>query len=83
MHETQMLSPVFLHQAMRGHLGPFYLHGLAWIQAQISNNIHHKPWDEITYPFPYFSGVTVEAREWINNFILHFTRHVINYPFWY
>ena len=33
--------------------------------------------DEITYPFLNFSGATVEVKEWINNFIPHFTRNVI------
>ena len=28
---------------------------------------------EITYPFPNFNGRTVEAWEWISNFIPHFT----------
>ena len=32
---------------------------------------------EITYPFPNFNGTAVEVCEWINNFILHFTVHVI------
>ena len=27
-------------------------------------------WDETTYPFPNFNGSTVEAWEWISNFIL-------------
>ena len=31
-----------------------------------------KVWDEITYPFPNFNGVTVEVWEWISNFIPHF-----------
>ena len=26
-------------------------------------------WDEITYPFPKFNGITVEVWEWISNFI--------------
>ena len=39
-------------------------------------------WDEITYPFPNFNGYTVEVWEWMNNFILHFIKHVITYPCW-
>ena len=31
--------------------GPFNLHGLTLIPASISNYIHYKVWDEITYPF--------------------------------
>ena len=37
-------------------------------------------WDEITYPFPNFNDTAVEVWEWISNFILHFTVHVITYP---
>ena len=37
-------------------------------------------WDEITYPFRNFNGVTV--WEWINNFILHFHLCIITYPYW-
>ena len=48
---------------------------LTWI----SNVIHHEVWDNITYPFPNFNGVTVEVWEWIINFIPHFTGHVIPY----
>ena len=39
-------------------------------------------YDEITYPFPNFNGATVEVLEWISNFILHFTGHVITCPCW-
>ena len=41
--------------------GPFYLHGLTLIPAWISNYIHYKVWDEITYPFLNFNGCTVEV----------------------
>ena len=53
---------------------------LTWINfnlTRISNYIHWNMWDEITYPFPNFNGVTVEVWEWISNVIPHFTRHVI------
>ena len=43
----------------------------------ISNCIHYKMWDEIIYPFPNFNGTMVEVREWISNFIPHFTGLVI------
>ena len=36
--------------------------------------------DAITHPFPSFNGATVEVWEWISNFILYFTGHVIAYP---
>ena len=41
--------------------GPFYLHGLTLISTLISNYIHFKVWDEITYPFLNFNGATVEV----------------------
>ena len=41
--------------------GPFYQYGLTLIPACVSNYIHHKVWDEITYPFPNFNGCTVEV----------------------
>ena len=40
---------------------PFYKHGLTLIPAWISNYIHYKLWDEITYPFLNFNGATVEV----------------------
>ena len=40
---------------------PFYCHGLTLIPAWISNCIHYKLWDEITYPFQNFNGCTVEV----------------------
>ena len=40
---------------------PFYLHGLTLIPAWISNYIHYKVWDAITYPFLNFNGATVEV----------------------
>ena len=40
---------------------PFYLHGLTLIPAWISNYIHYKLWDDITYPFLNFNGATVEV----------------------
>ena len=52
------------------------------IPAWISNYAHYNVWDEFTYPFPNFNGCTVEVREWISNFILHFTGHVIICPCW-
>ena len=39
----------------------FYQHGLTLIPAWISNNIHYKVWDEITYPFLNFNGATIEV----------------------
>ena len=62
--------------------GPFYKRGLIFIPAWISNYIHHKVWDEITYPFPNFNGATVEVWEWISNIIPHFLMDVITCPWW-
>ena len=42
---------------------PFYWHGLTLIPAWISNYIHYKVRDEITYPFLNFSGATVEVYD--------------------
>ena len=47
---------------------------LTWITVTliptwISNYIHYKVWDEITYPFPNFSGTTIEIWKWISNYI--------------
>ena len=50
---------------------------LTWI-----NPIRYKVWAGITYPFPNFNGCTIEVWEWINNFSLQFTGHVITYPWW-
>ena len=41
---------------------PFYQHGYL-IPAWISHYIHYKVWDEITYPFPNFSGAAIEVWE--------------------
>ena len=47
---------------------------IRWLEkwAGISNYIHYKVWDEITYPFPNFNGAVVEGWKWISNFIPHF-----------
>ena len=55
---------------------------LTLISARLNNYIHHKVWDEITYPLPNFNSFAVEIWEWINTFILHFTGQVISYPCW-
>ena len=52
------------------------------IPAWMSNYIHYEVWDEIMYAFPNIKGATIEVWEWINNFILHFTGHLITYPCW-
>ena len=60
--------------------GPFYWHGLTLIPAGISNHIHYKVWDEITYPFLNFHGCTAEVWEWMSNCNPHSSGHVITYP---
>ena len=35
----------------------------------------------MTYPFPNFNGEAVEVWEWISNFIPHFARYVITFPY--
>ena len=37
--------------------------------SMISNHIHYKVWEEITYPFPNFNGCANEVWEWISNLI--------------
>ena len=49
--------------------GAFYAHGLTLIVKLISNYVHYKLWDDITYPFRYFNSATVEVYEMISNFI--------------
>ena len=62
--------------------GSIYLHGTILIPASIINHIPSKVCDESTYPLSNFNCRNVEVREWISNFIPHFTRHMIIYPFW-
>ena len=59
------MAPHFTAQ-IKGSLG---LHGAnlgptAWI----SNYIHYKVWNEITYPFWNSNGCTVDVLEWITKF---------------
>ena len=67
--------------------GPVYYHGLTLIPAWITNYIHSMVWNEIGYLFPNFNGGTVEAWEWISNFIPHSTQHIMShmgpYPFFW
>ena len=61
------------------HLEPLLLTS---VPTWISNYIHYIVWDEITYPFPDFNGVTIEGWEWISKFTQRFPGHVITYPCW-
>ena len=53
------------------YLGPL-------LSTWISNHMHSKLLDEITYPFPNFN---VKVWEWISNFIPYYMA-VITYPCW-
>ena len=85
-HHTFMMGiPILLRKCLHIEMvawGPFYEHGLTLIPAWISNYIHYKVRDEITYPFLNFNGATVEVLEWIRNLIPQFTGPVITYPCW-
>ena len=48
--------------------GPLSLTQLTLIPALISNYIHYKVCDEITYPYPSFNGGAVEIWEWLKQF---------------
>ena len=58
---------------------PFYQLGLTLTPAWISYDIHYNVWGEITHPIGNFNGAAVEVWEGMNNFIWHFTGHVITY----
>ena len=61
--------------------GPF-TNSLTLITAWINNSMLSKVWDEITHPFPNFSGCTVQVWEWVSCFIPHFIIESISYPCW-
>ena len=60
--------------------GPLTRYKLTLIQRWISNCIHYKVWDKITYPFPNSNVCTVEVWEWLCNIIPHFIGYVITNP---
>ena len=51
-------------------------------QHVLCNYTYFKVCDRLINSFLNFRGKIVDVGEWISNFILHFTRHVINYPCW-
>ena len=55
--------------------------GMFIFSGWVSDYVHDKMLDKITYPSPIFIGPTVEASEWMSNF-MHFTGYVITYPCW-
>ena len=68
--------------ATRHLQGPLSLTWFKWIPRMVSNYIHYKVQDEITYSFQNSIGETVEVWKWINYFISQFTGHVITRPCW-
>ena len=78
-HGCNMLQ--ILHMSYNMFMLPCY-HSLTLISAWISNHMSYTVWDEITYPFPNFNGVTVGVWEWMSNFIPHFIMGVITNPYW-
>ena len=48
--------------------GPFCQQGPPLSPAYLSNCIHYKSWDGITYQSSNFNGATFEVWEWISNF---------------
>ena len=56
-----MNNGTYLYFVLCKAWGPFYQHGLTLIPTWISNYIHYKLWDEITYPFLNFNDATVEV----------------------
>ena len=44
------------------------IHSLTGIPAWIINYMYSKMWDDITYPFQNFNGITIEVWEWISDF---------------
>ena len=70
-------------QILKNQIHPIHSsssHSLTLILALKNNYILYKVWGEITQPFPNSNGATVGVWEWMNNFIPHFTWHVITYP---
>ena len=47
------------HHDVSNACGHFYYYGLTLIPAWISNYIHYKLWDKLTYQFLNFNGCTV------------------------
>ena len=48
----------------------------------MSNYLHYKVSDEITYPFPNFNSAAVEVWELVSNFIQDFRGYVITSTGW-
>ena len=57
----QIVTFVWPSRSIYDSWGPFYQHGLTLIPAWISNYVHYRLYDEITYRFLNFNGCTVEV----------------------
>ena len=55
---------------------PFYKHRLTLNPARMPHHIHHKVWNEITFPSLNFNGFIDEVWRRIGTFFPHFTGHV-------
>ena len=60
----------------------FYYRGFTYIPKRISNYIHYKACDELTYPFQNINDWTIDIWLWINNIIPDFTGRTIAYLCW-
>ena len=77
LHSLKCLSNIVICSISTGRgdpkpYGPLLLPCLTLIPAVVGNHIPNKVWDEITYPFPNSSSVTVAVWKWISNFIPKF-----------
>ena len=68
-HDANFIVTRYIAGCRYNTSGPFHQHGLTLIPAWISNYIHYKVWDEITYPFLNFNGATVEGYERVRNYV--------------
>ena len=65
MAYQHIMVMMFLERAVFPSEFRFYWHVATLIPVWLSNHIHSKVWDEVTYPFPKFN-----VRECISNFTL-------------
>ena len=66
---TKCVHLTYIEGEMSSRGTPFTNIELTIIPTWISIHKHSKVWDEMTYPFPDFTGCTVEVRESISYFI--------------
>ena len=80
LHDFVLQFDIYEH--MKDIQGSLLLTWVTLIPAFINNYVYYKVCVEITSPSPNFNSATVEVWEWVNNFIPHFSVHVITYPCW-